>query len=37
MTRSSAEAALDRMNWRAEAETTVEDVVREALKYTSRG
>jgi Holliday junction DNA helicase RuvA len=37
MTRSSAEAVLDRMNWRAEAETTVEDVVREALKYTSRG
>lgn len=37
MTRSSAEAVLDRMNWRAEAEATVEDVVREALKYTSRG
>ena len=37
MTRSSAEAVLDRMNWHAEAEATVEDVVREALKYTSRG
>jgi holliday junction DNA helicase RuvA len=37
LTRSSVEAVLDRMNWRAEAETTVEDVVREALKYTSRG
>lgn len=37
LTRSSAEAVLDRMNWHAEAETTVEDVVREALKYTSRG
>lgn len=37
LTRNSAEAVLDRMNWRAEAETTVEDVVREALKYTSRG
>lgn len=37
MTRSSAEAVLDRMSWRPGAETTVEDVVREALKYTSRG
>ncbi len=35
MTRSAAEAVLDRMNWRPETETTVEDVVREALKYAS--
>jgi Holliday junction DNA helicase RuvA len=37
MTRAAAEAVLDRMDWRPEGETTVEDVVREALKYASRG
>jgi Holliday junction DNA helicase RuvA len=35
MTRAAAEGALDRMNWRADDATTVEDVVREALKYAS--
>lgn len=37
LTRGSAESVLDRMNWRPEAEATVEDVVREALKYASGG
>ncbi|MCI0451527.1 MAG: Holliday junction branch migration protein RuvA [Candidatus Latescibacteria bacterium] len=37
MTRSAAEAALDRMDWSPEAERSVEDVVRDALKYASRG
>jgi Holliday junction DNA helicase RuvA len=37
MTRGAAESALDRMNWRPEAEASVEDVVREALKYASGG
>ncbi len=37
MTRSAADAVLDRMDWRPDAEATVEDVVREALKYASRG
>ena len=33
MTKHSAEAALEKMNWRPEDETTLEDVVREALRY----
>lgn len=37
MTRAAAEAVLDRMEWRPEAEATVADVVREALRYASRG
>jgi Holliday junction DNA helicase RuvA len=37
MSRNAAEAVLDRMEWRPENETSVEDVVREALKYASRG
>jgi Holliday junction DNA helicase RuvA len=37
MSRNAAEAVLDRMEWRPEAESSVEDVVREALKYASRG
>jgi Holliday junction DNA helicase RuvA len=37
MTRAAAEAALDRMDGRPEAEASVEDIVREALKYASRG
>ncbi len=37
MTRSAAEGALDKMNWRPESETTIEDVVRAALRYASGG
>jgi len=37
MSRPSAEAVLDRMDWSPEAERSVEDVVRDALKYASRG
>ncbi len=37
MTRPAAEAVLDRMDWSPEAERSVEDVVRDALKYASRG
>jgi len=37
MSRPSAEAVLDRMDWSPEGERSVEDVVRDALKYASRG
>jgi Holliday junction DNA helicase RuvA len=37
MTRSAAEGALERMAWRPDEDTTVEDVVRRALKYASGG
>ncbi len=37
MTRAAAEAVLDRMDWGPEADRSVEDVVRDALKYASRG
>jgi Holliday junction DNA helicase RuvA len=33
MTKHSAQAALDRMNWRHDDGMSVEDVVREALRY----
>ncbi len=33
MTRHASEAALEKMNWRADDTTRVEDVVREALRY----
>ncbi|HEU4929601.1 MAG TPA: Holliday junction branch migration protein RuvA [Candidatus Krumholzibacteria bacterium] len=37
MTRGAAEAVLDRMDWSPEGERSVEDVVRDALRYASRG
>ena len=37
MTRGAAEGALERMAWRPDEDTTVEDVVRRALKYASGG
>ena len=37
MSRPAAEAVLDRMDWSPEGERSVEDVVRDALKYASRG
>ena len=37
MSRPAAEAGLDRMDWSPEGERSVEDVVRDALKYASRG
>ena len=35
MTKQAAEAALDKMDWRPDQGTRLEDVVREALKYAS--
>jgi Holliday junction DNA helicase RuvA len=37
MTKHAAEAALDKMNWRPDDGTELEEVVREALKYASGG
>lgn len=37
MSRPAAEAVLDRMDWSPQGERSVEDVVRDALKYASRG
>ena len=36
MTRGAAESALDKMDWRPGEETSVEDIVREALRYAGR-
>jgi len=35
MTRGSAEATLDKMKWRSDDTSSVEEIVREALRYTS--
>lgn len=37
MTRGAAEAALDRMEWKADETVNVEEVVRRALRYASGG
>lgn len=36
MTRGAAESALDKMNWRDDDTMTVEEIVREALRYAGR-
>jgi len=36
MTRGAAQSALDRMNWHPQDDTSVEEVVREALRYAGR-